>query len=72
MRRSSVRDLALEVAFALSLVLVAEVVVRVSSWSRFWVLVVVLTVGWAIRIAVQRRRVRRAATAPEPRSDLTR
>ncbi|MGY1842744.1 hypothetical protein [Modestobacter sp. SYSU DS0875] len=62
MGRYRARDVAVDLAFNAGLVLMGALVVWLTSWSRFWVLVVVLTVGWATRIATQRRR---AAGSPE-------
>ncbi len=59
--RSRARALAVELGFVIGLLVIAEVVVRVSGWDRLWVLLVVIVVGRSARVAVQHRLRRRAA-----------
>lgn len=54
--RSTVRELARELAFSLVLVLIAEAVIRLLGWDRLWALVAVFVVGHVARAGLTRRR----------------
>ncbi|MEI4273706.1 hypothetical protein TEK04_18450 [Klenkia sp. LSe6-5] len=53
-----------DLVFPLVLVLIGEVVVQVSDWDRFWVLVVALVVGYTGR-SLLRASAARAQTSTD-------
>ncbi|MEW1958658.1 hypothetical protein [Kineococcus sp. NPDC059986] len=55
----TLREVGLELGFALVLVLAAEVVHRGAGWDRLWCLFGALALGHGVRAAVTRRRRRR-------------
>ena len=64
------RELATELAFSLILVLIAEAVIRLLGWDRFWTLVAVFTIGHGARAGLTRRRRAILAREGERRSVL--
>ncbi|NIZ90229.1 hypothetical protein [Kineococcus rubinsiae] len=65
--RSTVRVFAVELAFTLVLVLIAEVLFRLFGWDRFWALVAVFLTGHVARAGLaRRRRAVLAGEAPSP------
>lgn len=63
MRTSSLQRELQALGFPLLLVLVGELIVQVLGWHRFWVLLVVLVLGYAARALLRSGRLR--VTAPQ-------
>ena len=64
MKRSDVLAELRTLGFSVALVLVGTVVVQLTGWSRLWVLLAALTIGFTARAGVRAVRRRTPASAP--------